>query len=61
LAGGRFEGDFGVGSYVEIFMECSEDAAKLGGFEEAGGSSAEVERVDGTREIGVKARGCSRS
>jgi hypothetical protein len=42
LARRRFERDFGVGGHVEVSMECSEDAAKLHRFEEAGGSAAAI-------------------
>ena len=49
-----FEGDFGVGRNVECLSKRSKDAAKLFGFEQAGGATPEINRINSTRKLGVE-------
>ena len=46
LAGGGFDGDLGVGRYGEGGFELVEEGMDLLGREQAGGSAAEIDRVD---------------
>jgi hypothetical protein len=55
LSGRGLEGDFSVGGEIKVLMERGEDVAKLSWFEEAGGSTAEVEGVDDPRQAGIEA------
>ena len=57
LAGGAFDGDFGVGVEVEMRAHgCEETGEEIGG-EEAGGSAAKVDGVDAAGEIDTHLRG----
>ena len=51
LAGCGFEGDLGAGSDVKGLVERGEDAAKLRGLEQAGGSATEVDSIYGMGKI----------